>query len=771
MRLIVIFWLLAAPLAFAQDVGRVHFIQGESDVERGGTRTALQVFSQVRQGDVIRTGADGHVQLVMVDGARIALRPKSEMKLERYEFSTQSQSAGQALLSLLTGTMRVFTGEIVNRDKDSFRMKTNLANVGIRGSGNILANLEGGATFNHTLTGAHTVTSRDSLGQERTVISYPGQTVQVLPGQAPRHVPTPALIMAAASPPAQRSSSDKAVDTSAAATSGGGAASGGASSSSSSTTSSSSGTGGGTTASSGGEATPTTSGSTATTTTTASTAPATTVDPTPVTTSTSSGSPTSATSPTSTLSGTSPISSPAPTTSTSQATTGAVGGAIIVAQPPAEGYQSVLRFFNPISSGYEGVIADSSTVVIDASGRLVQARNATLTTFLAGPGALPSGYSDTVSTGDITFANGTHRDAFRSGDGSVILGRWEGGTLDISGRTFDLGSRSVSYDVTTPTPVGTVGSFTGSATYSLAASTAPTDSAGRTGTVSSAQVSANFTSRTVSGLFAITINGQNFSLSGNASLDPGSSNFAFASSLNNLAIGCTGSCSSAGYLGTMNGQFAGSAGRWLSMSYRLNPNRGSGSGWSDFIVGNIALDAGANPTIGVVLPQTGSVSLVFNGVDAQRSFSTYAGATGTPTVTGTLQANFSNQTASFNATLSGSGSPTLTASASNMPIAGAGFSGSNVNVTCSGTGCGSSPSGRFDGLFRNSAGTSGVASIVVGDSNGAFDVLTSFGTSAASAMLASDARALARAVPALAMPGALAHAQLQRSFARPGRVP
>jgi len=447
-----------------------------------------------------------------------------------------------------------------------------------------------------------------------------------------------------------------------------------------------------------------------------------------------------------------------------------------VAQPPAEGYQSVLRFFNPISSGFEGVVADSPTVVIDASGRLVQARDATLTTFLAGPGSLPPGYSETVSTGDISFVNSTHHDAFRSGDGSVILGRWEGGTMEISGRSFDLGPRSVSYEVTTPTGAGVVGSFTGSATYSLAGATAPTDAAGHTGSVNSAQVNANFTSRTVSGLFGITINGQNFSLSGNTSLDPGSSNFAFASSLQNLGIACTGTCSTAGYLGTMNGQFAGSAGRWLSMSYRINPNRSPGSGWSDFVVGNIALDAGANPTVGIVLPQTGSVNLVFNGVDAQRSFSTYSGATGTPTVAGNLQANFTNQTASFNATVSGAGSPTLTASASNMPIVGAGFSASTdasrpsnvapMTVTCGGSGCGSSPVGRFDGLFRNSAGTIGVASIVVGDSAGAFDVLTSFGaTTSAAALVAADARALARNIPISG------RNEVARPMMRIGRVP
>jgi hypothetical protein len=441
----------------------------------------------------------------------------------------------------------------------------------------------------------------------------------------------------------------------------------------------------------------------------------------------------------------------------------------------------VLRFFNPISSGYEGALADSSTVVIDGSGRLVQARDATLTTFLAGPGALPPGYSETTSTGDIAFANSTHHDSFRSGDGSVILGRWEGGTMTIGGRSFDLGPRSVSYEVTTPTPVGTVGSFTGSATYTLAAATAPptpratpVPSIRRRSPPTSLRARSPASSRSRS-TARISL------LSGNASLDPGSSGFAFASALNNLAIACSGTCSTAGYLGTMNGQFAGSAGRWISMSYRLNPNRSPGSGWSDFVVGNIALDAGANPTVGIVLPQTGSVSLVFNGVDAQRSFATFPGATGTPTVTGTLGANFTSQTASFNATVSGTGSPTFTASASNVPIVGSGFSASTdsqrpsnvapMTVTCGGTGCGSSPVGRFDGLFRNSAGTTGVASIIAGDSTGFYDVRTSFGTSTIAALVATDARAVARASSVGARPDALAHAEFQRSFARAGRIP
>jgi len=744
---------LLATAAFAQDIGRVQFISGPADAQRGAQKLALAAGSQVREGDVITTGADGHLQLEMVDGARIAMRPRSTLRLERYEFNEASRQSGNALLNLVTGTMRVFTGAIVSRDRNRFQMRTNLATVGIRGSGNILANLDGTETLNHTLTGAHSVTSIDSQGVERTLISRPGQTVQVLPRQAPRYVPTPPLILSAASQPATaRASAEKASETAAAAPAGGGstAASSSSTPSSSTTTSSSS--------SSTAETTPATTTSTTTTTAASSAPPASDAPPT--------AAPSSTTSPTSTTSGTS-IATTNPTVSTSQASTGAVGSSIVAAQPPAgsDTYGVVLRFANPIPAGFEGVLANSneggSVAVFDASGRLVQLSNAAASSFIAGPGGLPSGYAPLDLAGDVTFSGGTHRDAFRSPDNSVIIGRWEGGSVDIGGHAFDLGPRSTSYVVTTPTRGGVVGSFTGSATYSLAGATSPTDAAGRLGSVTSASIAADFTSRTIGGTFALSINGQSLSLAGTSGLAPGGPDFSFASALGSLSVTCSGSnCATQGYLGTVNGLFAGADGRWIAINYRVNPGRASQSGFPDFIVGSMALQSTTSPTIGIVLPQTGTTSLVFTSVDATRSSINYPNATGAPTVTGTVQANFTNRTASFNATINGGcgcTNPTFTASATNVPIVGAGFSASTdtsrspnvgaMTVACTGSGCGSSGSaaGRFDGLFRNSAGTTGIAAISVGDSGGGYDVVASFGPpTPAVALPAADARAAAR---------------------------
>jgi hypothetical protein len=270
-------------------------------------------------------------------------------------------------------------------------------------------------------------------------------------------------------------------------------------------------------------------------------------------------------------------------------------------------------------------------------------------------------------------------------------------------------------------------------------------------------INANFSARTINGNFGLAINGRSFSLTGVSDLAPGSPQFAFASGLQNLNIACSGNCATQGYLGTMNGQFAGAAGQWITVSYRVNPVRAPGSGFSDYVVGNIALTSNLAPTIGIVLPQSGTASLSFTAADPTRSVSNYAQASGPPTISGTVQANFTNQTASFTATVSGGcgcSAPTFTASASNLPIVGAGFSASTdaqrpggvgpMTVACTGTGCGSAGStfGRFDGLFRNSAATSGIATLIVGDSAGGYDVTAGFGSATLSraTLVAADGR-------------------------------
>ena len=594
---------LALADAHAQLAGRVQFVSGTATIERAAERLAVKIGDEVRRGDALVTAADGLVQLVMVDQARVSMRPASRMRIDEYRFDENAPGAGEALLYLATGAIRTFTGKIVAERKDRFRMKTTIATVGIRGSGNILAHFDETGTLNHTLTGVHSVTAVVD-GIDRTLLSYPGQTIQVRPGLPPRYVPTPPAILAAAAPVSRASGGGSSSADSTSATS----------TAAASTTTSTTATASGASTPSGSDAGGSSTSSTPSTATSAS--PSTAASAPPANVATDGAAATAVTSPAPAVSSasgaaagtslTGPATSGSTASSSSQAAAATVGAQIVTIQNNL--YDAAVRFYSPVpGGGYEGVLGttsaqDGGSVVLDDANRLTRMNGAVLGTYISGPGSAPPGYSEATYTGAATFSGGQHADGFRASDGSVIIGRWVGGSVTVDDgagtrRVFDLGPRSAPYVITAYTPAATLGAFTGTAVYTLAASTAPTDAAGNAGTLTSASISANFGSRTIAGNLGLTLNGASYVLAGNGVLVPGDAHFAFASSLGNLTVGCSGTCGSTSYLGTVNGAFSGPTAQWIGINYRINADRGAGGAYNDFIVGAAALNSANAPTV------------------------------------------------------------------------------------------------------------------------------------------------------------------------------
>lgn len=216
-RCLAIVFAAALPLLAQAKSGEFTFVVGDVTlVKAGGQRSKPVRGTPVDAGDRVSTGADGMVQMTMVDNARLSLRPKTEFVIEQYGKNAQGEEGG--LLNLIKGTLRTFTGAIAQANQDKFVMKTRVATVGIRGSGNILYACEGeecdasvtegqpaqGAlTVNHTIEGAHAVTNiaADAApglpaqqGGAQTVITGPGQTALVVGNQPPRYIPTPTFI-------------------------------------------------------------------------------------------------------------------------------------------------------------------------------------------------------------------------------------------------------------------------------------------------------------------------------------------------------------------------------------------------------------------------------------------------------------------------------------------------------------------------------------------------------------------------------------------------
>src|SRR5579862_365846 len=201
----------ALPMLVSAAAGEFTFVTGDVTLQKaGGQKSTPAKGTALDAGDRIVTGASGMAQLTMVDQARLSLRPSTTFQIEAYP--EKADSAGGAVLNLLRGTLRTFTGLLASTNREKFVMKTRVATVGIRGSGNILYACDPGecdesvtngkpntepVTVNHTIEGSHSVTNNPDPGHPGnvdTLVTGPGQTVLVAGFTAPRYIPTPKFI-------------------------------------------------------------------------------------------------------------------------------------------------------------------------------------------------------------------------------------------------------------------------------------------------------------------------------------------------------------------------------------------------------------------------------------------------------------------------------------------------------------------------------------------------------------------------------------------------
>ena len=181
----------AAVPALAQS-GEFTFVFGAVTVERPSGRITPVRGTSVAPQDTIITGPTGMAQLAMVDGAKLSLRPNSQLLVQKYPVSVNDPPG--AILSLVRGTLRTFTSALSGANKGGYQLNTKIATIGIRGSGGILEHQDD-TTNHYTIEGSHIVASAD--GKFEPIISFPNQTVQVVLGQPPKLIPTPPSMLAA----------------------------------------------------------------------------------------------------------------------------------------------------------------------------------------------------------------------------------------------------------------------------------------------------------------------------------------------------------------------------------------------------------------------------------------------------------------------------------------------------------------------------------------------------------------------------------------------
>ena len=639
--------------------GRVQFVIGDVKlITPAGVTRALQKGAEVNEGDRVVSAANSSAQIKMVDGGFIAIRPNTDMAFDKYRFSGKEDGKESALLSLLRGGFRTITGLIGHTNKKNYLIRTETATIGIRGTDHepmvILPPAPGQTpiaepgTYDKVNVGVAFIrTDAGSVDIQRNQVGFAPATKAapvILPKIPSFYKPTPEPKEAkeegkekaqseeqkTAATSSEKSGEEKKEETT--------TETAAASPESTSTSESSS------------ETSTTASAETTTTTvsdttirdtsvvdTTATVIAAPTTFTTTLTTAPVVVAPviqTTATSATGTT-----LNATTQTTTTSTGTT--VPVSVVLSSPAvsSSNYSFGIMAVKPVSGGVERsdyptskIAASPNTDFVLSGTSLVEIKKAPYERFGINYDAqLP------IASADIKFSGGAARDESSDPNGVYYMGRWAGGQIDVKDLastspvapfTDTLGASSAHWiiglapgNLSGSPSINGVQQLLGTANYTLAAGTHPTDSFGNVGTLNSASLTANFTAQTVDADL-------NLSFSSSDAANPSTRNLSLTANATNVPIvnaqfdasrdghyaptvSCTGpDCATSGYTGYIGGMFlstasggssTGAVGTGAAIGYGFTPDIPSPTAsqpFADYIQGVAVLNTGTTPSLG-----------------------------------------------------------------------------------------------------------------------------------------------------------------------------
>ena len=117
------------------NIGTVQFSAGDVKIrDKAGVVRDAKKGDLLNEGDTVLTGTGASAQLKMSDGGILAVRPQTELRIDRYVFSGKEDGTENAFMSLVKGGFRTITGVIGRTNKDNYRIGTLTATIGIRGT-------------------------------------------------------------------------------------------------------------------------------------------------------------------------------------------------------------------------------------------------------------------------------------------------------------------------------------------------------------------------------------------------------------------------------------------------------------------------------------------------------------------------------------------------------------------------------------------------------------------------------------------------------------
>ncbi|MEK7246672.1 MAG: FecR domain-containing protein, partial [Pseudomonadota bacterium] len=115
-------------------IGQVQNLSGVVFAIRpDGSRVQLQVGSQVFQGDVLESGAEGAIGVILADQTTFSMGENGKMVLDEMIYDPAAQT-GSVSMSVVQGVFTFVSGQVAKTDPDAMSLKTPFATIGIRGT-------------------------------------------------------------------------------------------------------------------------------------------------------------------------------------------------------------------------------------------------------------------------------------------------------------------------------------------------------------------------------------------------------------------------------------------------------------------------------------------------------------------------------------------------------------------------------------------------------------------------------------------------------------
>lgn len=131
--------LLGSPvLALAEDdnageAGSISSLKGAVSVERDGELLDAEAGMRLLVGDVIHTGKEASVGVVLRDDTTLSLGENSQLSMKQFDFEPAKGVLGMTL-EMIKGTLACITGRIAELAPESMKVETPVGMLGVRGT-------------------------------------------------------------------------------------------------------------------------------------------------------------------------------------------------------------------------------------------------------------------------------------------------------------------------------------------------------------------------------------------------------------------------------------------------------------------------------------------------------------------------------------------------------------------------------------------------------------------------------------------------------------